>query len=92
MDATLGSNEHPQAEATIEAKLLPAKVTEIIGYVEPWIASPGAKVDVKVCAEIVLANISPSMPISQGHFHQLTIFLKFRYPAQAQSTNIDSFV
>jgi hypothetical protein len=75
MDATLGSNEHPQAESTIEAKLLPAKVTEIIGYVEPWIASPGAKVDVKVCAETVLASISPSMPVSQDHAQQLTVFL-----------------
>lgn len=48
MDTTLGSNEHPQAESNVETKLLPTKVTEIIGYVEPWIASPGEKVDVKV--------------------------------------------
>ncbi|KAF2744147.1 hypothetical protein M011DRAFT_429950 [Sporormia fimetaria CBS 119925] len=52
MDITLGANEHPDphAEHTVEVgtKLPPAKVTEIIGYVEPWIASPGEKVDVKV--------------------------------------------
>ena len=48
MDTTLGANEHPQAESIVENKLLPTKVTEIIGYVEPWIASPGEKVDVKV--------------------------------------------
>ena len=48
MDTTLGSNEHPQAESIVETKLQPTKVAEIIGYVEPWIASPGEKVDVKV--------------------------------------------
>lgn len=48
MDTTLGSNEHPQAKSIAETKLLPTKVPEIIGYVEPWIASPGEKVDVKV--------------------------------------------
>lgn len=48
MDTTLGSNEHPVPDITAEGKLLPAKVTEIIGYVEPWVASPGEKVDVKV--------------------------------------------
>lgn len=54
MDITLGSNEHDQAEPVVGTKLPPTKVTEIIGYVEPWIASPGEKVDVKVQAHLVL--------------------------------------
>lgn len=38
--------------------------TEIIGYVEPWIASPGSTIDVKVSELVNLVLVSPT--VSRG--------------------------
>lgn len=80
MDTTLVSNEHfepeAQPEPVVADKLPPTKVTEIIGYVEPWIASPGEKVDVKVRADPFLMFIfwyQADYLSNAGVMHRITL-------------------